>query len=428
MGKKILAIIFGKVIYRLTKLFKIGGGSAAPGYYALKFYPNLVSELAKGIPKTIVITGTNGKTTTSRMLYYFAKEAGLKVIRNSTGSNLERGIASALISNRHLRGGSTNIELAIWELDEAAFSQLVPEKIKPDIVVFLNIFRDQLDRYGEIDTTLSKWEKTLSKLNKNTTVLLNGDDQNLLRLKKSFKGKAETFGIEDYKIKGEETSKRVGEEELDLEAKNVTLLGLSGTNFDIHTNGSHWSFSIPLPGVYHLYDFLASYIASLKLGIEREAVISALNSYSPAFGRAEKLDFGYILLIKNPMGATQVFETLKGELKEGDRLLLALNDNLADGTDVSWIWDSEFEILSTVSSNLPVICSGSRAEDMALRLKYAGFEPESIKTLHNLKHALKEARKGLEGRLFILPTYTALLKLQGILARSGKKKHYWEET
>lgn len=427
MGRRVLAIILGKIIIHLTKILKIGGGSAAPGYYALKLYPNLVTELAKNIPKTIVITGTNGKTTTSRMLYYFAKEQGLKVIRNHTGSNLERGIASALIANYQLLATNPQTDLAVWELDEAAFNQLVPEKIKPDIIVFLNVFRDQLDRYGEIDSITRGWKKTLEKVNKNTTVLINGDDQNLLGLKNSVKGKIETFGIEDYKIKGEETVKKIGEEKLDLEAKNVNLLGLSGTNFDIQDRLETWSFSIPLPGVYHLYDFLAAYITSQKLGIKRQAIISALDSYSPAFGRAEKLDFGYILLIKNPTGATQVFETLKGELKEGDRLLFALNDNLADGTDVSWIWDSEFERLQTTDYRLQLFCSGTRAEDMALRLKYAGFEPSNIKIEKNLKKALKEAREGLKGRLFILPTYTALLNLQKILAKSGEKGHYWRE-
>ncbi|KKS65350.1 hypothetical protein A3A14_02720 [Candidatus Daviesbacteria bacterium RIFCSPLOWO2_01_FULL_43_38] len=428
MGYKLLAIILGKVIIYLTKILKIGGGSAAPGYYALKFYPNLVAELTKDIPKTVVITGTNGKTTTSRMLYYFAREQGLKVIRNSTGSNLERGIASTLISNSHMSSGKLkNVDLAIWELDEAAFNQLVPEKIKPDIIIFLNVFRDQLDRYGEIDSILRGWKKTLEKIGKDTTVLINGDDQNLLGLKNSIKCKVETFGIEDYKIKGEGTVKKIGEEKLDLEAKNVNLLGLSGTNFDIQDRHETWSFSIPLPGIYHVYDFLAAYITSQKLGIGRQAVISALDHYSPAFGRAEKLDFGYILLIKNPTGATQVLETLKGELKVGDRLLFALNDNIADGTDVSWIWDSEFEMLSAVSSQLSAICSGTRAEDMALRLKYAGLEPEQIIIQRDLKKALKQAREGLGGRLFILPTYTALLRLQKILAREGTKEHYWKE-
>lgn len=423
---KILAIILGKATISLTKLFKIGGGSAAPGYYALKIYPNLVAELAKNIPKTVVITGTNGKTTTSRMLYYFAKEQGLKVIRNSTGSNLERGIASALITNYQPLTTKHQPDLAIWELDEAAFSQLVPEKIKPDIIVFLNAFRDQLDRYGEVDSIVKKWQQTLKKVSKNTRVLINGDDRNLLTLKTSFSGKVQTFGIEDYKIRGEETIKRVGEEKLDLEAKNVTLLGLSGTNFDLQEVSGLWSFSIPLPGIYHVYDFLAAYITSQRLGIERQAILAALNNYSPAFGRAEKLDFGYILLIKNPTGANQVFEALKGELKEGDRLLLALNDNLADGTDISWIWDSEFETLAT-NYQLQTTCSGTRAEDMALRLKYAGFGTEQVTIQKDLKKALRQAREGLKGRLFILPTYTALLKLQRILAREGIKKHYWKE-
>lgn len=423
--RKISALVLGKAILKLTRLIKLGGGSAAPGYYALKHYPNLVSDLTKNIPKTVVITGTNGKTTTARMLYYYAKEQGLKVIRNSTGSNLERGIASSLISAIR-PNGRIDADLAIWEMDEAAFNQLIP-KVNPDIIIFLNVSRDQLDRYGEVDSTVKKWCQTLKNVENKTTILINGDDQNLLTLSKCFKGEVQTFGIEDYKIKGEETIKKIGEEKLDLEAKNVNLLGLSGVNFDLEENGERTSFSLPLPGIYNIYNFLASFIAARKLGINPESILNSIQDYSPVFGRAEKLSFGFITLIKNPTGANQVLETIKGELKEGDRLLFALNDNLADGTDVSWIWDTNFELLQPITCNLTTICSGTRAADMALRLKYAGFEPDSIKVENNLKKALKEARKGLKGQLFILPTYTALLELQRILAHSGEKKHYWKE-
>ena len=172
---------------------------------------------------------------------------------------------------------------------------------------------------------------------------------------------------------------------------------------------------------------MASYCLAKYLNIPDTTINHALQEYSPAFGRVEKFNQGYIFLIKNPAGATQVFQTIAPEIKTQDRLLLALNDNLADGTDVSWIWDSEFEMLSAVSSQLSAICSGTRAEDMALRLKYAGLEPEQITIQRDLKKALKQAREGLGGRLFILPTYTALLRLQKILAREGTKEHYWKE-
>ena len=172
---------------------------------------------------------------------------------------------------------------------------------------------------------------------------------------------------------------------------------------------------------------MASYCLAKYLNIPDTTINHALQEYSPAFGRVEKFNQGYIFLIKNPAGATQVFQTIAPEIKSQDRLLLALNDNLADGTDVSWIWDSDFEKLLAVSHSLLAICSGSRADDLALRLKYAGFDPKFIIVENNLEKAFRQAKTGLKGSLFILPTYTALLELQSILAKQGLKNNYWKE-
>ncbi len=424
--KKTAAITLGKTIHKTTQVLKIGGGSAAPGYYALKLYPNLVAELGRQIPKTVVITGTNGKTTTSRMLAQFAGAQGIKVIRNETGSNLERGIASSLIHNSKFIIHNS-VDLAIWELDEAAFNIVVP-KINPDIIVFLNVFRDQLDRYGEVDTIVKKWGKTLSQVNPSVKIFLNGDDENLLELQKSFKGEVKTFGVTDYKIAGEKRAQLRKKNDLDLEATNIQPQGLDITKFKVKNQ----NFTLPLPGTYHIYDFLAAFAVASELGVSLGNIKSGLESFSPAFGRVEKLNLkdnkeGYIFLIKNPTGATQVIRTIQDQIKPEDRLLLALNDNLADGTDVSWIWDTNFEDLGFRNIDLRIICSGIRAEDLALRLKYAGFDPKTLETEKDLQVAFHASVKGLEGRLFILPTYTALLKLQSILAKSGIKQYYWKE-
>ncbi|MBI2337833.1 DUF1727 domain-containing protein [Candidatus Daviesbacteria bacterium] len=435
----ILAILLGKLIGYLTRLFRLGGGSAAPGLYALSIEPDLVTKLAAKIPKNIIITGTNGKTTTAKMLAHFAKNAGLKVIRNHTGSNLERGIASTLIANYQLLTTNYQLDLGIWELDEAAFNTIAP-KLKPDIIVFLNVFRDQLDRYGEIDTVVKNWCKTLQILNPKTIVLVNGDDANTAKLANCFKGRIQKFGVKDYKISGESIEHVKEKENLDFEAKNVKLNGLEGSTFQLLTTNYQLPTTLPLPGLYHIYDALAAFACADKLGLSLSKLASSLKSYSPAFGRMEKLPFGYIFLIKNPAGATQVFETIAPNLKPDDRLLLALNDNIADGTDVSWIWDTEFEQLLSSSlrgakpastqrgerrGNLYI--SGTRACDLAVRLKYAGFDPKNIIIEPDLQNTLKEARTGLKGRLFILPTYTAMLELQKILAKSGIKKEYWKE-
>lgn len=415
-----LAIHLGKAIFFLSRFLQFGGGSAAPGLYALKVDPNLVKKLTSSIPLNVVITGTNGKTTTARLLSHFAKTAALKVIRNHTGSNLERGIASTLVQN------SGNSDLGIWELDEAAFNNVAP-KLNPNIIVFLNVFRDQLDRYGEIDSVVQNWCETLKKIDPKTKILVNGDDSSLKKLQSAFLGNIQRFGVKDYKLIGESLEHKRGKEKLDFEAREVKMKGLTSTNFILHAPDSAQQTNLPLPGIYHIYDFLAAYAAGKTLRLDSKKMIESLKNFSPAFGRVEKLDFGYIFLIKNPAGATQVFETIAPELKKNDRLLFALNDNLADGTDVSWIWDAQFEVISA-SFKGQVICSGLRTYDLANRLKYAGFDPKNILVEPDLEQSFKKAKKNLEGRLFILPTYTALLELQSILAKSGIKKHYWEEV
>lgn len=444
--RKTVAIVLGKLILHAVRLFKIGGGSAAPGLYALKIYPNLVSDLASQIPQSVVITGTNGKTTTARMLAHFAQNHGLKVIRNATGSNLERGLASSLISAVNpLNGKLKKFDLAIWELDEAAFNQVV-NKINPQTIVFLNVFRDQLDRYGEIDTIVKKWAEKLQNLPAQTNVFINGDDQNLNSLKKSFKGKIQTFGVKDFGIEGEKVIHEEKKEPVNFEALNVKTLGLDQTSFIVSSGQDKLKVELPLPGIYHIYDFLAAFACSKTLNLAEDLLVESLKNFSPAFGRVEKIylskdkkqkgyisseaknsSFAYIFLIKNPAGATQVFQTIKDQFGEEDRLFIALNDNFADGTDVSWIWDAQFEQLVSSFTPKKIYISGSRARDLALRLKYAGFNYKNLQVNNIITDSLEEARKGLNGCLFILPTYTALLELQKILANLGIKEHYWKE-
>ncbi len=297
------------------------------------------------------------------------------------------------------------------------------------MVVFLNVFRDQLDRYGEVDSVIKKWGETLKKLPKNTKILVNGDDENTAKLESFFKGPVSQFGVKDYKILGEAITYKKEQSKLDFEAKDVKLKGLSGSKFSVVIQNQITPVNFPLPGIYHIYDFLASLALGHELGFTTNSMVKSLKTFQPAFGRMEKLPFGYIFLIKNPAGATQVFQTIAPQLKSNDRLFLALNDNLADGTDVSWIWDVNFDILqnsSRAESRDRIIVSGSRAYDLANRLKYAGFKAENIMIKTELKEALQEAKKGLEGTLYILPTYTALMELQKILTKSGLKKNYWE--
>lgn len=423
--KTFTAVVLGKTIKSLSLLLKKGGGSAAPGLLSLKVDPDLIEKLASQIPQNIIVTGTNGKTTTARLLTHFAKANNISVIRNATGSNLERGIASTLVSNYSiLKGKLPNIQLGIWELDEAAFNSVAP-KIKPQTIVFLNVFRDQMDRYGEIDNVVNKWAKTLKNMSKKTTVITNGDDANTSKLAEIFKGEVKTFGLKDTKIIGETTiGTPAKKSKLSLEADNIKTHGFSGTTFSL--NYPSLKVKLLLPGIYHIYDFLAAFAVGLNLKFDTQKMINSLKTYTPAFGRMENLGFGHMMLIKNPTGATQVFSTLAPSLKHNDRLFIALNDNFADGTDVSWIWDAQFEILRKKVNK--IFISGTRAYDLALRLKYAGISPTLFKIEPNIKKAFAKARFGLKGKLYILPTYTAMLELQKTLAQSGIKKNYWEEV
>ncbi len=424
----LLAILVGKSISFLTKFFKKGGGSAAPGYYALKIEPRLVSMLADQAKRSIVITGTNGKTTTARMLAHILTSSGKTVIRNSTGSNLERGIASELIKSYPKK-----FDFAIWELDEAAFNKTAAH-LNPRIIVFLNALRDQLDRYGEVDTVVKNWKQSLKQIsNKRTILILNGDDPNIDQIKKSVSNKCITFGVKGKRITGEKVSKKDRFVRVNYLVEAIEEDGLDGTYFNFEGE----QFYLPLPGIYHIYNAAAALLVSKTLQVSLRIAADALKTYTPAFGRFEKIGNGYIFLIKNPTGATEVLKTIVPHLKPEDRLLLALNDNFADGLDVSWIWDTEWERIChpelVSGSKIPkqvrndIYVSGTRAEEMALRLKYAGVDLKLIMIESDIRKAFEASQEGLKGSLFVLPTYTALLELQAILAKSGAKKHYWKE-
>ncbi len=430
MIKSFLALLIGKLISFLTKFLKAGGGSAAPGLYALKADPLLIQRLASQIPTNIIVTGTNGKTTTARLLHHFLTKQGIKTIRNGTGSNLERGIASALLAKASFWGQIKNIDVGIWEVDEAAFNTLA-SKLKPDVIVFLNAFRDQLDRYGEVDSVVRKWQNTLDGLNKTCVLLINGDDTGTAGLTSPDACKVEYFGIKGEKIVGEKATKKT-EHSLTMQAEDISLNGIAGSSFKLKTPEMSLPVKLPLPGLYQVYNFLAAASVYRSLNMPQDKKIFDLIDFKNAFGRVEEINYkgqtGYILLIKNPVGATSVFETIREEINSKDVLLMALNDNFADGTDVSWIWDAEFERFKNQDTGFKIICSGSRAYDLALRVKYAGFEEDRIIVEQNIDKAFEESFKAAQGKVYILPTYTALLELQKLLEHKKIKKHYWKEN
>lgn len=445
-----IALIVAKLI-TLTLKAKGSGATAAPGLIALKIDPNLISKLcAKISGGSIVISGTNGKTTTARLTFDTLSK-DYKIIHNRQGSNLMRGIASALISKTTLSGKVMG-NLAIWETDEATLPAAIKET-SPQTVVLLNLFRDQLDRYGEVETTRQRWQETILKLPKTATLILNADDPGVASLYKSFSGKIVTFGINDAKISTTQTTgvldikncpicqskfiyktytfghlgdykctkcdfKKPG---IDIAASNLSFGRDFETSANIKIASKNYKTTYNLPGIYNVYNVLAAASIATALKISPNKILDSIRNFTPVFGRFQKVQIKdkkiYIFLIKNPTGASEVIKVLSAY--DNINLLTILNDNFADGTDVSWIWDTNWEALSQKTGSLFI--SGTRAWDMATRLKYAGFKLSKDNVYEQITNSIEAALSMMNknNTLFILPTYTALLSLEQILKKES---------
>lgn len=427
MIRLILAVLAGKVTAFVIHTFTQSGASAAPGLVALYIDPQLIRKLAKQIPLNIVITGTNGKTTTSGMIAHILSQSEVRILHNGTGSNLSRGVASKLINASSFFGKIANGKIGIWEADEAAFVDIISQ-IKPEHIILLNLFRDQLDRYGEINAIIEKWKKAFEKANWKKTLYINGDDGHLEEFKKNTHTEIQTFGIADSPVRFERKSDLV---HFDIKAQ-ILATDIDNTEIVFGHQGFGKKVTLPIVGVYNVYNFLAAYVVASAVGISSELIIDSLGTFKPAFGRMEKIQLqdraGLIALIKNPTGTTQVLETIKPMVKKDDILVIMLNDNIADGTDVSWIWDAHFEIISPKLYRVYV--TGSRRFDMKLRLVYAGVDKDTIyveKSIAGVFTKLSEQELN-EGRIFMLPTYTALLELQEYLTQNGYKDKQWHSS
>lgn len=466
------AVTLGRVAGALSRRLRMGGGTSIPGTVARVVDPAIIrrlsSQLAKG---SIVVTGTNGKTTTSGLIAAILSQAGFRVWRNREGSNLVNGIAAALVIRSelsgHLRRGDNTI--AIFEVDEFAFPGVVRE-LQPRAIIINNLFRDQLDRYGEVDTVALRWRETLAGLSPDTILALNADDPSIASLSNGFPGKTIFYGIEDTRLaiaaqgKAAELGQTIDTRaclncgaELQYSARFyshighyacpngdlqrpepiVRALSLTKEQFDrqrvqIACGDATGEATIALPGFYNVYNALAATSVAQGLGIECPTIMAGLERFRPAFGRGEVIEAeGRMLLLmlaKNPTGFNEVLRTLFSEGADTTtgaprHLMLLLNDNAADGHDISWIWDVDFERLT--GKDLALTISGIRADDLALRLKYAGVSgtvqaniPEAI------TQALNETPAG--ETLYIVPTYTAMLAVRGELEHRGYTTPYWE--
>jgi len=434
------------------------GGTSIPGKVLLRLDPDAIARLSTGLPRRAVISATNGKTTTAAMAAGILERGGAHLVHNRAGANMAGGIVSALLDG----AGDTGL----FEVDEFWLPRVV-KGLNPQALLLANLFRDQLDRYGELESIADRWAQVVRDADPETILVLNADDPLVAdlgreRLTREADAVAPSaagapgvllFGVQDARLAQERQHasdsthcRRCGAPYRydavflghqghyhcdgcgatrpvpDIWASDVHLDGVRGARFVLHTPAGRASVALPLPGLYNVYNALAAAALTHALGAAPADIVAGLEAVAPAFGRAETVAVGgrelSIMLVKNPAGANEVLRTLALEDGEHD-LFAVLNDKIADGRDVSWIWDVDFEHLAGHLRH--VTCSGTRAAEMALRLKYAGVPEDRLVIAggEGLSTGLDRALQDGSGRLFALPTYTAMLDLRAELTRRG---------
>jgi len=448
------AILAGKIAFWLSRFLGYKG-SSLPGLVAHKIYPgtlrNLASQVRKGI---IIISGTNGKTTTSNMVAEMLLDAGYSIVANREGANMITGVTTSFIRSAG-PGGRVNCDYAVLEVDEASMPVVLAE-VTPGIVVLTNFFRDQLDRYWELDKIIEVIRDSLMTLN-NATLVLNADDPLVAQFRittglpsvfyglgkheRSSRASSQTreakfcpfcgnvlsyiyfhySQLGDYRCPGcsfERPRPQVEAMEM-VVAPAVTWCRLSYDQQEV-------SLTIRAQGVYNLYNALAAFLVGLQLGINIQTILDSLSKHRPVTGRMERFNyFGktvFLSLVKNPTGFNEGIATLRtaGGTKD---IFIAINDNDADGRDISWLWDVDFESLGfDHQSYLCFVCSGLRGEEMALRLKYAGVPVEKIIVNRDTRSAIKRVLAGRAGSAYLFSTYTALWPVHKIVKRLASEE------
>lgn len=433
-----LAVGVAKTITGIVKSLRLGAASVLPGEISRRLHARLLPLLFEQVKYgVILIVGTNGKTTTSLLLKTILEERGYKVAHNSSGANLINGLITALLNNTDLTGKLT-ADYAILEVDENILPLLLKD-CQPKYILGLNLFRDQLDRYGEVDTISQRWQKAIDPLSKDTVIILNADDPTLSYLGQKLPQKVLFFGLNEPELYLESIPHAVDSiycpscgQLLDYQGVYLSHLGdyhcgnCGFTKSKTAVDSREWQQI--LIGVYNKYNTLAAGLLAQEIGIKTEAIFNTIKNFKAAFGRAEELDVDgkhiRILLSKNPVGMNETIRAVNEIKKAGKSsvTLLVLNDRIPDGTDVSWIWDVDTEELVKLGGTL--IVSGDRVYDMALRLEYSREEINNNMQLiikENLSDAINTALKhtSTEETLHILPTYSAMLEVREILV--GRK-------
>ena len=420
----------------MIKLIGRSSGTSLIGLLTLKFNPNFLSHCAKYITsEKISVTGTNGKTTTSGLIAHILESNNKKVIHNTLGANMLTGIANVFAKTIT---PTKRFDHCVLETDEAYLTKLY-DYINLDYLLVTNLFKDQVDRYSDINVTAKKIQSAIEK-NKNLTLFLNADDPVVSTFGKD--NKKIFFGIEEIEHLELNNSSDKSAETFNCHCGNILEYSKQffahqghyhcqcGNNrpqcdykgyvkiysdfielYVIH-NENTTNYTINSIGLYNAYNALAAISLALELGYNQEEIQNSLNTYKAMFGRSEKTEINghqtIIQLIKNPAGANEVLKTVD----LNSNILIAINDNIADGKDISWLWDTDFEILKNIQKR--IVVSGLRANDMAKRLQQAGIAEEKITIIPNINEAVKEITSNTDKseKLTIMPSYTALLQLK----------------
>lgn len=428
----LILILLGKFIIKISQFLNFGSGSTWPGHIALELNNNFIENVIDKNKhlKIIVIAGTNGKTTSTALLKFLLQKSGHKVFTNSEGANLLNGVASTMIKNCNIFS-QLKYDFAIFESDELNLPLLL-KKISPDKILILNLFRDQLDRYGEVNTIAIKWLKAFMTLETKTEIFINGDDPQLYFIGTKLSQKVKYFGIDNRLMKLREIPHDVDSiycpvclsllkyNQLayahlgDFYCSNCQFKRVTVNDF------SNEKIAYPMAGLYNVYNTNAVLLLLNSLiKVDFKKINSWLKEFTPAFGRQEEIVYKnrkvFIILSKNPAGFNQSIQTVSGILNMMKaNFLVVLNDRIPDGQDVSWIWDVDFS--PVLSSSKIINVSGDRVYDMNLRLRYED-DRKKIVPFEKLSDAIESIvnQTPENERLFILTTYSAMLEVRKIL-------------
>jgi lipid II isoglutaminyl synthase (glutamine-hydrolysing) len=454
------AVVAGKLTSTTIRRLGRGGGTTLPGRVSARIDGRALEKLSRGLELgVIVVAGTNGKTTTSSLLRTILEASGARVVGNRAGANLVSGLTAAVVADSRL-GGSARAQVGVFEVDEASLPAVVAATL-PRVVVVTNLFRDQLDRYGELESSAAAISAGLAALPAASQVMLCADDPAVAYLGRDLRAEVKYFGLDDG-AQGQPQLPHAADSKFcprcgqpfdfsrvyvghlghyrcptgdferpmaDLSATRAEFSGLVSQAITVTGMGTTAELlEVPLSGLYNTYNILAATAGALCAGIPAGTVKAALRDFQPAFGRLERVDVDgrilHLLLAKNPAGFNEVLRASR-TLGQGRRFVIAVNDRIADGRDISWIWDVDFELLDDAER---IVLTGDRALDMRIRLKYGGVPMNRVEVVPTVAGgvdaALHLAADGEE--VFILPTYTAMLELRAEMARRGYLRPFWE--